>query len=235
MDGRLYIDGGQVTYGSSSSNHTSTWLPDHGFISKETHSPCSDDWLLFNDLNSRTDDGYPRQYSNLSKPANIPRLSGGHLWADEVNKCFYQFGGEFLESSASDFGLWTYDVILNQWNSTKFVSSEKNLQRPAFGAGAHSESRGLGFYYGGWVSNKTTPGWEGPPLALSSIMQFDFTTGNLKNSTHPDGIGRAEGQMVFLPASDNGMLVYFGGIGDPYRNGSATAVSFEIVLSLPSC
>jgi hypothetical protein len=57
-------------------------------------------------------------------------------------------------------------------------------------------------------------------------VQFNYTTGNLKNSTHPDNIGRAEGQMVFLPASDNGLLVYFGGIEDPTRNGTVVAVSF---------
>jgi len=62
-------------------------------------------------------------------------------------------------------------------------------------------------------------------MALASIVQFDFTTGNLRNSTHPDGIGRAEGQLLYLPASDGGLLVYFGGIEDPYRNGSYNAVS----------
>jgi hypothetical protein len=102
--------------------------------------------------------GFPRQYyDKLSKPASIPRLSGGHLWADEANKCFYQFGGEYPEgSSPRDFGIWTYDVILNQWNNTEFKSSDKNWQRPSFGAGAHVESRGLGFYYGGWVSARRT-------------------------------------------------------------------------------
>ena len=39
------------------------------------------------------------------------------------------------------------------------------------------------------------------------------------------GVGRAEGQMVFLPVSDGGLLVYFGGVEDTYRNGSYNAVS----------
>jgi hypothetical protein len=170
--------------------------------------------------------GFPNQYANLSKPANIPSLSGGYLWADEVNKCFYQFGGEVPEgTNPKDFGIWTYDVILDQWNSTSYVSSEKVWQRPSFGAGTQVESRGLGFYYGGWVNNRTTPGWKGPTTALASMVQFNFTTGSLRNNTHPDGTGRAEGQLIYLPVSDNGILVYFGGVEDPYHNGNYTAVS----------
>jgi hypothetical protein len=169
--------------------------------------------------------GFPKQYSNLSKPAGVPSLSGGYLWADEVNKCFYQFGGAVQEgASPQDFSMWTYDVVLNQWNTTNFKSSERIWQRPAFGAGTQVESLGLGFYYGGWLSNRTTPSWKGPRMAVSSIVKFDYTTGALQNTTH-DGIGRAEGQLVFLPVSDRGMLLYFGGIEDPYHNGSYNAVS----------
>jgi hypothetical protein len=193
----------------------------------EAYLECLDEWLIYSDLNSRSDAGFPIQ-SNLSKPTNITSLSGGYLWADELNKCFYQFGGEFPEGdSPKDFSISTYDVILNQWNSTSYKSSDPTLKRPSYGAGTQVESRGFGFYYGGWVSNRTTPGWKGAPTALSSIMQFDFTTGLLRNSTHPDGIGRAEGQMLYLPVSDNGMLVYLGGIEDPYHNGSYNAVSFN--------
>ncbi|KAH8730040.1 hypothetical protein GQ44DRAFT_816576 [Phaeosphaeriaceae sp. PMI808] len=207
--GRLYIDGGQVAYKNLAYNYTN-------------------EYLLFNDLQSRSDVGFPLQYSNSSKPANIPSVSGGYLWADEANKCFYQFGGEYSEgTSPKDFSMYTYDVILNQWNDTKYLSSERLWQRPSYGAGAQVESRGLGFYYGGWLSNRSTPGWKGPQMAQSSIIQFNFTTGNLRNSSHPDNIGRAEGQMVYLPVSDNGVLVYFGGIEDRYRNGSYAAVSLK--------
>jgi hypothetical protein len=147
-----------------------------------------------------------------------------------VNKAFYQWGGEYPDGSApKDFGIWTYDVLLDQWNVTDYKSSEKNWQRPAYGAGTQVDSRGLGFWYGGYISNRTTPGYKGPPVALNSMVQFDFTTGNLRNSTHPDGIGRAEGQLLYLPASDGGLLVYFGGVEDTYRNGSYSPVSLAHV------
>jgi hypothetical protein len=162
----------------------------------------------------------------LTKPQAVPSVSGGYIWADETNKCFYQFGGEYATgASPTDFSLWTYDTILDEWNTTKYTSADRTLDRVSFGAGTQVESSGLGFYYGGWLNERTTPGWTGPPLATSSIVRFDFSTGVLKNTSHPDGIGRAEGQMAYVPVSDSGVLIYFGGVEDPYHNGSHIAVS----------
>ncbi|KAF1940761.1 hypothetical protein EJ02DRAFT_423610 [Clathrospora elynae] len=202
IDSRLYIDGGMIGSDPFTSNYTNPWL-------------------LFSDLNSSTGDAaMPRQFANLSKPGNVPSLSGGYIWADNTNKCFYQFGGEYPDGvSPMDFSMWTYDVLLNQWNDT-VTSGDETLQRVSFGAGTQLESRGLGFYFGGWLSSQTTLGWKGPPMATNGLIRFDMSTGELRNITGPDNIGRAEGQMVFLPASDGGMLIYFGGIEDSYRNGS---------------
>jgi hypothetical protein len=158
----------------------------------------------------------PYQYANLTKNATVPSVSGGMLWADEVNKCFYLFGGQYQSNPEADFSFWTYDVLLNQWNETKYSSNVNSLQRVAFGAGTTIEALGLGFYYGGWMNNLTTPGHNGPSVATSNLIQYDFTGGSLNNNTGPDSVGRAEGQMVYLPASDGGLLAYFGGIEDPY-------------------
>jgi hypothetical protein len=167
----------------------------------------------------------PSQYSNLSKPGNIPSVEGAFTWSDNTNKCFYQFGGQYPEGvSPTEFSMWTYDVPLNQWNITT-TRGDKDIQRVAFGAGTQVESRGLGFYFGGWLSNKTMLSWKGPPMATSGLVQFDMSSGDLKNISGPDDIGRAEGELVFLPVSDSGVLIYFGGIEDSYRNGSFDAVS----------
>lgn len=176
----------------------------------------------------------PAQSANLSKPGNIPSVSGGYAWADNTNKCFYSFGGEYPQGvSPTDFSMWTYDVLLNQWNNTD-TSSEKDPQRVSFGAGTQVEERGLGFYFGGWMSNQTTIDWEGPPMATNGLIQFDMSTGDLTNTTGPDDIGRAEGQLIYLPVSDSGVLIYFGGIEDPYRNGSFDAVSATSGLHVTS-
>jgi hypothetical protein len=147
------------------------------------------------------------------------------VWRVQVNMCFYQFGGEYLPGqSPAEFSLWTYDVILNQWNSTSYTSNAPNLQRVSFGAGTSIQGLGLGFYYGGWLNERTTPGWNSHPIATSNLIQFDFNKGILRNNSGPDSIGRAEGQMVHLPISDSGALIYFGGVEDHYQNGTFVAV-----------
>lgn len=187
----------------------------------------ADTWLLYSDLNSTTQSvGMPYQYANLTKNSTVPSVSGGVLWADEVNKCFYLFGGEF-QSNPSDFSFWAYDTILNQWNETDYESNVNSLQRVSFGAGTQVDELGLGFYYGGWMNKNTTPQWEGPPVATSNFITYDFTDGTLNNDTGPDDVGRAEGQLVYLPASDGGLLAYFGGVEDHDHNGSFVAVCFS--------
>ncbi|KAF3034004.1 hypothetical protein E8E11_002105 [Didymella keratinophila] len=178
--------------------------------------------LIFSDLNASTSYGLPYQYANLSKPAEIPNVSGGILWPDEVNKCFYQFGGAFTNGTPTDFSMWSYDVVLNQWNQTaNKTSSVSAISRVAYGAGTHIEGLGLGFYFGGYKSNQTDPTWTGGPVATADLVRFDYTSGTLSNNSGPyDNVGRAEGQMVYLPVSDNGLLVYFGGIEDQGQNGT---------------
>lgn len=43
-------------------------------------------------------------------------------------------------------------------------------------------------------------------------------TGVWTNNTGPDNVPKAEGVMVYVPASDNGLLIYFGGIIAPFNN-----------------
>ena len=62
-------------------------------------------------------------------------------------------------------------------------------------------------------------------MATNGLVQFDMSTGDLKNISGQDDIGRAEDELVFLPVSDSCILIYFGGIEDSYRNGSFDAVS----------
>ncbi|KAH0556047.1 hypothetical protein GP486_006013 [Trichoglossum hirsutum] len=167
----------------------------------------------------------PQLYANLSKNSTVPSVAGGILWADNVNKVFYLFGGEYTQGPPlGGSSLWGYDVILNQWNLTS-SSSNKQIDRVAYGAGVSVSERAEAYYFGGYLSNKTIPGWSGPPLATSNIVKYDMARDSWSNNTGPDSIPRAEGVMVFIPASDQGLLIYFGGVTSPFGN--------ETVLSAP--
>jgi Kelch motif len=174
-----------------------------------------DPYLLHNNLNN-TNQGMPWLHANLTKNSTVPSVSGGTLWADEVNKVFYQFGGEFQEVP-QQATLWAYDAILDQWNQSDVPD---DVSRLSWGAGVAVNERAEGYYLGGWHNNHTTPGWSGVPVATSSMVRYDMMRGFFTNNTGPDKQGRAEGALLFLPASDNGLLVYFGGIVDPYINGT---------------
>jgi len=160
------------------------------------------------------------EYDNLTKPADAPDVSGGILWADTVNKKFYLYGGEYYQSSPQTFDLWSYDAIYGNWTTVNPDTTQANIQRSSFGAGTVAENIAKGFWYGGWLSNETIPAWGANAFALSNFLEYDMIQNTWSNNSGPDTMGRAEGVMVYIPASDGGMLVYFGGVQDPYGNGS---------------
>jgi hypothetical protein len=169
----------------------------------------------------------PQVYNNVSKPANAPSVSGGVIWPDTVNKMLYLYGGEF-QSSPQAFSMWSYDALFDKWASITPDSSQSSIQRSSYGGHAVAQDKGLGFWYGGWMSNTTSPTWGDTPFALSTFLQYDMVRNIWTNSTGPDSIGRAEGSMMYLPASDGGMLIYFGGIQSVPGNATWTGQPMDV-------
>lgn len=122
------------------------------------------------------------------------------------------FGGEYddVKDVQTFNNLWYFDVLYNTWNRSTPSETQVGVSWPAFGSGTVTEG-GIAYYYGGWLSNKTTPKWSGDPVMLSSLTSFDMNTQTWANRTY-DETRRAEGTMQYIPASSKGMLVYFGGL-----------------------
>ena len=195
----------------------------------------SDTGLLYADLDVNNQ-GMPQEYDNLTKPASAPDVNGGVLWPDTVNKLFYLYGGEY-QSSPQSFSMWVYDAIYDKWNATNPDVTQANIQRASYGSGATAQDRAVGFWYGGWLSNASVPTWGASPVALANLLEYDMLQNTWTNSSGPDSVGRAEGAMVYIPASDGGMLVYFGGLQTPFSNGTAIAQPMDVrvnLLKLPS-
>jgi hypothetical protein len=214
---RLFIDGGLVNYGGSVSPSTTNY---------------TNTYLLYLDLD-HVNQGLPLGFANLSKPANVPSVQGGILWADTVNKLFYLYGGEFNWTTPppAQYQLWMYDTFYNTWNVTPSSIASSGIESVSFGAGTVIDDRALGFYYGGWLSNATVLGWNGNPVAQSGLIKYDMQSNTWSNVTFIDSTPRAEGIMVYIPASDAGMLVYFGGVQQT-SNGSYTGVSTIVKSSV---
>lgn len=154
----------------------------------------------------------PQPYANLSKNASIPSVNGGVLWPDEVNKRLYLFGGEFYDEKPWEFSLYAYDVLNDKWDD--FGSPKSTDIVPlSYGAGLSLSNRGEAYYYGGWMNNSTDAQWgDSPGIPTSYMLSYNMDDNTWTNTTGPDDVGRAEGVMVYIPAGDAGLLVYFGGI-----------------------
>lgn len=192
----------------------------------------SNSWLLYQDLDHNSSSGMPMLYANLSKNSTVPDVSGGFLWADEVNKMIFLFGGEYYQQLPPSTGLvlWAYDVLYNYWVQRPPPSSQVDVSAVSYGAGVSVSDRGEGYYYGGWLSNASVAGWSGPPLATTGLLRYGLADNTWTNMTGPDDVRRAEGVLLYLPASDGGLLVYLGGIIDPYANGTVSAQPLDTVF-----
>lgn len=191
-------------------------------------SPLLDTYLSYHDLNRNSVDGMPQLYANLSKNASIPSASGAALWADSVNKRLFLFGGEFFNELQTPFtNLLSYDILADNWVS--FGPPNGPITGVSFGASVSIPERGEGYYYGGWLSNASTPDWKGPPQATSGLVRYSMDLNTWSNNTGPDDLGRAEGVLVHIPAGDGGLLVYFGGIVD-LGNGTMVGQPMDTVF-----
>ncbi|KAK4224471.1 hypothetical protein QBC38DRAFT_16208 [Podospora fimiseda] len=203
VDNRLYIDGGLVNwkpFTASSQNYTNPFL-------------------TFTDLKDITK-GMPTQYANLSKNATVPSVNGGILWEDSVNKRLYLYGGESYQFSPTSFLLWAYDILKNQWDSFGPPTGRSAIVPTSYGAGVSVPDRGEAYYYGGLLNNQSVAGWSGPPQASNRMIKYDMDSNSWSDLTGPDDVKRAEGEMVYIPVGDAGMLVYFGGSRDLWGNGT---------------
>lgn len=174
----------------------------------------------------------PPLESPLSKNATVPSVHGGTLWPDALNKRFYLFGGEYLQPSSppSLQGLWSYDIIYDYWEYMRFSGgpqATRGIMGSAYGAGATSEARGEAFWYGGWISEGSSAEYEPPSEGERELsrwmIRYRVDDNGWSNSSGPDDdLGRAEGVMVYIPAGDDGLLVYFGGVRES-REGRGTS------------
>lgn len=201
VDKRLYIDGGLVD-----------WNP----ISQNPQN-YSNTWLLYNDLTTSPPTiNMPQLYANLSKNSTIPDVSGGVLWADEVNKRFYLYGGDYFNIIPTTQNLLSYDILYDQWEY--FGVPNSPVQSVSWAGGVGVSELAKGYTLGGWMSNASMPGWIGGRQATSSLITYDMNANSWTNTSGPDTVPKAEGVMLYIPASNDGLLIYFGGITTPYGN-----------------
>lgn len=161
-------------------------------------------------------EGMPPLYANLSKNATIPRVAAGALWSDEVNGWAYLYGGETTsQGRAWPVSLYAYDVWYDKWY-VRSIPDGAEIPGVSHGAATSVSERGEGYYYGGWCSSRTDPGIADgvDAQANNELIRYNYDTDEWTTVRGPDEKGRAEGVMVYIPAGDGGLLIYFGGVVD---------------------
>jgi hypothetical protein len=91
-------------------------------------------WIKEADLDVISNE-FPQQ-SVLTKNESVPSVHGGTLWADEVNKVVYMYGGEYGNGIPEAFTLWYYDIIYNTWNVSN--ASVTDVRRASWGMYMHN-------------------------------------------------------------------------------------------------
>jgi hypothetical protein len=176
--------------------------------------------------------GVPQLTATSFKNATVPDVTGGILWEDNINKLFYLFGGEYLndEYVPNAVSLWAFDAINYWWKSSGSPAASSQVSAVSYAGHVAVPEVGQGFALGGWMNNLTTPSWSGGPVASSALIKYDMTTNLWTNETGPDSTPRAEGTMVYIPASDHGLLIYFGGVEAPYYNSTTVASNMSEIF-----
>ncbi|KAF8860177.1 hypothetical protein BDZ45DRAFT_545669, partial [Acephala macrosclerotiorum] len=218
IDDKLYIDGGWVNYDTFAQDHTdyeNTWLSCHDL----------------NNLTKNTPEAWPQLNISLNKDPNVvPTVQGGALWGDNVKKRFYLFGGALLKGLPQQFHLFSYDIPSDKWNDLGPPSATVQPNITSYSAGVGISETGEGYYYGGWVSNTSMQGWTQPPAMTSNLYRYEYDTNKFTGASAPDKFPRAEGALLWIPAGDTGLLVYIGGILDPYGNGTQAPQPMNKIL-----
>lgn len=95
------------------------------------------------------------------------------------------------------------------------------------GASAVDPYKGVGYYYGGWKGSTSELPYLENATAQQNLIIYSYDDRSW-SSVPFDNTPRAEGALFYIPASDAGMLVYFGGV-ERNASGAYTGVSMSTI------
>jgi hypothetical protein len=179
--------------------------------------------LAYSDLlNVTAETGFPAVVFPQSQNLSVPAVAGGVLWPDQINNRFYSFGGDFMSETPSSFATWTYSEQNSTWDIVPTLGDKMHYL--SHGMSAVAQDAGISYYLGGYQDNTTDQSLSSKTYS-SGLISFDMVQREYSTMTGPDGNGRGEGIMVFIPASTSGLLVYFGGVVQANNGDSLAAVN----------
>ncbi|KAF2820057.1 hypothetical protein CC86DRAFT_245247, partial [Ophiobolus disseminans] len=201
VNNKLYIEGGY-------------------FNAKDLGTNYTNDQFLYSDLLVLSNALPAVKATPQLDEKTVPSIAGGALWSDEINGRFYAFGGYLSAGDPSPFQTWTYDTLQSKWSAV--TTTGDKMVYVARGMSAIAPDAGTAFYLGGYHDNRTDQSWTAPRSYSSSLVEFDMVNRKYTNHSGPNDSGRGEGLAVFVPASNTGLLIYFGGVVQAKRTKELT-------------
>lgn len=118
-------------------------------------------------------------------------------------------------------GSRSFDTIHNNWSVIDNDPSLDSITSPSFGASAVDQNSGVAYYYGGFIrEGASNPRQGGARTPARALVRYDMVQNQWKNVRVFDNTARSSGALFYIPASDEGMLVYLGGVQFDDRNNS---------------
>lgn len=115
----------------------------------------------------------------------------------------------------------SFDTIYNNWSVIDNDPSLDFIKAPSFGASAVDQNSGVAYSYGGFVrEGASNPRQGGGRTPARELVRYDMVQNQWKNVRVFENTARSSGALFYIPASDEGMLVYFGGVQFDDRNNS---------------
>ncbi|KAE8163035.1 hypothetical protein BDV40DRAFT_264045 [Aspergillus tamarii] len=179
---------------------------DGGLIPGDTNS--SNNYLVQLDLSSSfsTDDGSKYKMSLID--SKVPKMKGQALWSDKDNTTLFTYGGNYLDVTSVDQGLWTYTIADRSWKLQQTSIQPVRLQGGAY---ANVPEIQAAYWVGGFQNRDTTPAITDSTVGYATgMIQFNTTTGTLTQLDAPFTPVQ-QGALVYLPAGEMGVLVFVGG------------------------
>ncbi|KAJ4410573.1 hypothetical protein N0V85_003949 [Neurospora sp. IMI 360204] len=203
LDGRVYIDGGEVSYYSGTNIN---FQYSNSLLSID----LTEDW---------TSDSV--RFDSTSKPTGAANLDGGGIWVDETQGVLYTgFAGiksNFGDNANQPQGLWSFKPDGKgggTWQNLNSTADKTFTEKPRPFKGKTASGNGVGYFLGGfdgWSTNESDFR-EGP---VSGLLTYDFASKKAINTSVSLASTQGSeqfGSMLYVPNfGKKGILVSVGG------------------------
>lgn len=161
--------------------------------------------------------------SQLPKPPEVPDVSYGSLWSNEIDT-LWLYGGQNIMNEHTPNTIWRCKLdstLGGDWSQVDTVAANLTGPRRTNGAGCNVPLRSTAYYLGGRSGLNATA--SGVPQYFHSMVVFDMKSERTSVINVPDFVPIVGQSLVYVDVNVKGILIAVGGKKE--INGSLSPVS----------